>query len=185
MSMILTLNSSGLPLHWATWQEAVVYKAKGLVLWESGEQEFTRFGGTSRMTGEKSSVTYSTIIAVKGNHFPKRTTPVLNNTNLFGRDRNICAYCGKEYGNSKLTRDHVIPTSKGGVNEWMNVVTACKGCNNFKADSLLEDLQMELLYVPYVPSREEALILKNRNILADQMDFLQQMLPKHSRLLLS
>lgn len=183
MSMILTLNQSGQPLHWATWQEAVVYKAKDLILWESGATTETRFGGTSRMTGLQSSVSYSTIIAVKGNHFPKRTVPVLNNTNLFGRDRNICAYCGRHYQPHKLTRDHIIPTSKGGPNNWMNVITACKGCNNHKGDSFLSDLDMELLFIPYVPCREEALIMKNRNILADQMEFLKKMLPEHSRLL--
>jgi len=42
---------------------------------------------------------------------------------------------------------------------------------------------MKLLYVPYVPSHAERLILANRNILEDQMEFLQQMLPAHSRLL--
>ena len=39
----------------------------------------------------------------------------------------------------------------------------------------------ELLYVPYVPDKAEGLILQNRNILADQMSFLSDFLPKHSR----
>ena len=44
---------------------------------------------------------------------------------------------------------------------------------------------MELVYVPYVPDRNEALLLQNRNILARQMEFLNDYLPKHSRLRLS
>lgn len=185
MSSILTLNQQGQPLQWSTWQDAVTYKAKDLIIWEMGSTNFTRYGGTSRMTGLQSTVNYSTIIAVKGNHFPSREVPTLNNQSLFGRDLNTCAYCGKNHLASKLTRDHVIPRAKGGANNWMNCVTACKGCNNMKGDSLLENLRIDLLYVPYVPTREEALIMKNRNILGCQMEFLQKMLPKHSRLLIN
>lgn len=184
MSLVLTLNAHGVPTHWSTWQDAVVYKTKGVVAWEMGEQEFEKFGGNSRMTGERSSIKYSTIMAVRGDHYPKKISPVLNNRNLFGRDRHICAYCGKLHKEDKLTRDHIIPTSRGGGNTWTNCVTSCKSCNNYKNNFLLEEIGMELLYVPYIPSREEALILRNRNILADQMEFLQRMLPKHSRLLI-
>ena len=42
---------------------------------------------------------------------------------------------------------------------------------------------MGLLYAPYLPSLYEDMILKGRNILADQMDFLAANLPKNSRLL--
>ena len=37
----------------------------------------------------------------------------------------------------------------------------------------LTSSRMELLYAPYVPNKAEFLILSNRNILADQMDFLK------------
>jgi hypothetical protein len=42
---------------------------------------------------------------------------------------------------------------------------------------------MMMLYVPYVPSLYEGLILRNRRILADQMDFLVSLLPEDSRLI--
>jgi hypothetical protein len=41
---------------------------------------------------------------------------------------------------------------------------------------------MALLYAPYVPNKAEYLILCNRNILVDQMDFLARHLPRQSRL---
>jgi hypothetical protein len=41
---------------------------------------------------------------------------------------------------------------------------------------------MKLHYVPYVPNRYEAFILSNRKILADQMEFLLQGVPKDSRM---
>jgi hypothetical protein len=41
---------------------------------------------------------------------------------------------------------------------------------------------MPLLAVPYRPSWVEHLILSNRNILADQMEFLRSHLPKKAKL---
>lgn len=181
--LILTLNEQGTPVHWATWQDVVLYKAKDLVVWEIGDFDWTKFGGTNRITGETSSVKFSSIVAVRGQFHPKRVVPVMTNPNLFGRDLYTCAYCGRGFKNEMLTNDHIIPRSKGGTHTWMNCVTSCKRCNNYKDNHTLEQCGMELLYAPYVPSREEALILRNRNILGDQMQFLQAQLPAHSRLL--
>lgn len=181
MSLILTLDSGGTPHRWATWQDAVVYKTKGLVSWETGEVEFTFYGGENRITGKTSSITVPSIIAVKNKHHQKHKPPMLTNRNLFRRDLMMCAYCGKVHNEAKLTRDHIVPVSRGGKDIWMNVVTACWGCNNYKDDNLLSELNMELLYVPYVPSRIENLILQNRKILADQMEFLKAYIPADSR----
>jgi 5-methylcytosine-specific restriction endonuclease McrA len=81
----------------------------------------------------------------------------------------------------RLTRDHIVPTSRGGADSWLNVVAACEACNHKKDDRMLEECGMELLYVPYAPNRAEALILENRNVLACQMSYLKSFLPKHSR----
>jgi hypothetical protein len=64
----------------------------------------------------------------------------------------------------------------------MTVVTAGRGSNYNKSDRTPELSGMELLYLPYVPNRAEYLILTNRRILADQMDFLAQHVPAQSRL---
>jgi 5-methylcytosine-specific restriction endonuclease McrA len=64
----------------------------------------------------------------------------------------------------------------------MNVVTACSKCNQKKDDKTLLEAGLQLLYVPYVPTRAEYLILENRNILADQMDFLLSFVPDNSRI---
>lgn len=180
--LVLALNEHGVPHHWATWQDAVVYKAKDLVVWEMGEFDWTKYGGENRITGKTSSITFSSIIAVRGAHQPRREIPTLTNSNLFGRDLHICAYCGGEFNSSQLTNDHIVPRSRGGQHIWMNCVTSCKRCNNKKDCHTLDEINMKLLYAPYIPSREEALILKNRNILGDQMEFLVQSLPAHSRL---
>ena len=41
-----------------------------------------------------------------------------------------CAYCGK--WSEKLTIDHIVPQSKGGVDFTKNVVCACHDCNQSK-----------------------------------------------------
>jgi hypothetical protein len=64
----------------------------------------------------------------------------------------------------------------------MNVVTACRPCNQQKSGRTPEQARIQLMYAPYVPNKAEYLILSNRRILADQMDFLSRHVPSQSRL---
>ena len=95
----------------------------------------------------------------------------------------MCLYCGDYLYTCELTRDHVVPVSRGGADTWENVVTACRICNHRKADKLLEEIDMSLLAVPFVPNRAEGLILENRDILGDQMEFLEAHASKRAQLL--
>lgn len=187
--LILALDWKGIPNRWIHWQTACYYYAKDLVAWSLyDDKPITIYGGVSKFTGTQSKLHLSPIIAVKNqfkscqkdSHYPK---PRLTNKALFSRDRNLCAYCGKTYAESLLTRDHIIAISNGGKDNWTNCVTACVYCNNFKGSYSLDECGFQLLYVPYVPSRIEHLILCNKKILSDQMQFLQSSLPKESRLL--
>jgi 5-methylcytosine-specific restriction endonuclease McrA len=90
-------------------------------------------------------------------------------------------YCGVRFSRGELTRDHVLPISKRGRDEWENVVSACLACNLKKGNRTPQEANMPLLAVPYRPSWVEHLILSNRNILADQMEFLVSHLPRHRR----
>jgi len=49
--------------------------------------------------------------------------------NIFLRDDYTCQYCGKEYNEKHLSLDHVVPRSKGGKTNWLNIITSCKPCN--------------------------------------------------------
>jgi hypothetical protein len=182
--LILQLDIAGNPCRWMTYEDAAYYKAKDLIAWTYGSDEFTIYGGNNRITGQQSSMDLSTIIAVKGEIGDKGLfrTPTLTNRALFRRDQHMCAYCGNTFHQDALTRDHVHPTSKGGPDVWNNVVAACGTCNKIKDDRTPEEAGMKLLYVPYTPNRAEYLILMNRTILADQMDFLMSRVPANSRL---
>ena len=186
LPLILALDIAGNPMRWITYEEGAYYYAKELVAWSQGQLDYTIYGGHRQLDGLRSSLTLNTIIAVKGEmsaraHARSLSVPLSNRT-LFRRDRHVCGYCGKDFASSHLTRDHIIPTSQGGKNVWTNVVTSCSNCNKRKDNKTPEQAKMQLLYVPYAPNRNEYLILQNRNILADQMEFLLKGVPAHSRL---
>jgi hypothetical protein len=170
---ILKLDVAGKPLDWMNYERAAYYYGSDKVAWDLGDQ-YTLKGGTNAATLMRSTLDVKNIVAVKGEVAKHKHvgTPSLENKALFARDKNICAYCGNHFNNADLTRDHVHPQSKGGPNIWTNVVTACKRCNNLKGDLDIAKCRFKLLYVPYKPDFAEALILRNRRILADQMDYL-------------
>ena len=156
---------------------------RGAVAWTLGDPCLTIHGGMSRLTGEQSTLTLHPIVASTGHARPAAIdpAPALTNVALFARDRMLCLYCGNHFHRVELTRDHVMPVSKGGRDEWENVVTACWSCNVRKGGRTPQQANMPLLAVPYRPSWVEHLILSNRNILADQMEFLVNHLPKSRR----
>lgn len=86
----------------------------------------------------------------------------LTNEHLFLRDGHRCVYCGRhrrELGQrERLTRDHLLPRSKGGADTWLNVVTACSSCNHRKDDQLAEDLLQRPQSVPWVPARQDLVL---------------------------
>ena len=183
-SHILRLNIAGSPLEWLTWQEATTLYARNLVTWTMGETIRTVWGGLSRITGERSSIQLNSIIACDGElHHNHRKKPALNNRILFRRDQNLCMYCGKEFGDKELSCDHIVPTSRGGDNTWVNVVAACKRCNHFKMNRTPEEAGMQLLALPYEPNCAEYLALVNsKRIRSDQMEFLKTQFSKNCRL---
>ena len=184
---VLALDISGVPRQWISYDDAITYHAKDAVAWSMGDI-VAKYRGGIQNDGEMSYLETTSIIAVRGHGFNpyKHAQVALSNKTLFGRDRHVCAYCGGHFPNYHLlSRDHIMPKSRGGENTWMNVVTACKDCNAKKGSKTLKEAGLELLYAPYEPNHFENMILQNRNILADQMDYLIQGVPKHSRILLS
>jgi HNH endonuclease len=181
---VLKLSAQGLPQSWISLEQAVIHYASDEVRWEVGAQVAVFRGGHNAVTGQQSQIAINSIIGTKGvpriNPFTQR--PGLTNSKLFARDRNVCAYCGGHFHEEELTREHIIPFAQKGVDTWMNVVTACRPCNHRKSSRTPEQAGMPLLYAPYVPSLWEDFILRNRRILADQMEFLMAHLPRSSRL---
>jgi HNH endonuclease len=83
---------------------------------------------------------------------------------------------------SQLSRDHIRPLSQCGRDTWMNVVTACRRCNNLKASKTPEQAGLQLIAVPFKPTYAEYIYLKGRRVLADQMEYLLAHFPRTSPL---
>jgi 5-methylcytosine-specific restriction endonuclease McrA len=181
--LILSLDNSGRPIDWLHWQEVVNLYVRDQIAWTASETTIRVHGGTCQRTGEQSFLDLNAIIAVRGATAKnnKDITPPLTNRALFERDRHTCLYCGDTFKTSLLTRDHVKPRALGGKDNWKNVVTACKACNVKKGCRNPNEARMPLLALPYAPNKAEAMILANRRILADQMDFLRAHVPHDRR----
>jgi 5-methylcytosine-specific restriction endonuclease McrA len=184
--LVLALDVAGRPGRWIDYKLSAYYYSKDMVAWEMAPVTYELHGGKNAKTGMQSTLTIDTIIAIKGRISKKNSkhthVPPLSNKALFRRDLNICAYCGEKFRTSNLQREHVIPKAQGGRDIWTNVVAACGNCNKMKNNRTPEQAGMELLFVPYAPNHHEWLILENRRILIDQMQYLLKGVPDESRL---
>jgi hypothetical protein len=182
---VLRTDVAGMPLEWIGYQDAVRLITLDQVSYSLGRPLYTIHGGINAISGLQSVIEVNAIIASYGHHphthlFSESYTPPLSNKALFRRDQSLCLYCGEQFPNFKLSRDHVKPLSQGGEDAWANVVTACKRCNNHKAGRTPEQACMELLAIPFIPTHAEYVYLQGRGILADQMQFLLAHFPRNS-----
>ena len=111
-------------------QHAWVYPPEpALRLIIDGKAEIVEADGVEPVRSERMRLPRPAIIRlVRFVHVPRRFRRQVTNTFLFARDGYTCQYCSRPGSVLKprecLTRDHVIPQSRGGTNLWNNVVTA-------------------------------------------------------------
>lgn len=146
----LALNASYEPLTLVPTRRAV-----RLVL--DRKAEILEVDGRRRFRSETKEVPAPSVIRlVRYVHVPRRFRRQVTNTFLFARDDYCCMYCGRHRsrlrGRQFLTRDHVLPLSRGGENTWENVVTSCSACNNRKGNRLPEEAGLTLRTEPREPN---------------------------------
>jgi hypothetical protein len=95
-------------------------------------------------------------------HMYRPARPTLEN--LILRDGG-CQYCGKSESELRrarirLTRDHIIPRSRGGSDSFRNLVAACQRCNGQKGARTPEEAGMTLLSKPRTPTEWELVLLR-------------------------
>ena len=71
---------------------------------------------------------------------------------VFFRDSHQCQYCTDFFSKGRLTLDHVIPKSRGGLKSWENLSTCCVPCNQRKGDKTPSEASMELIREPCEPN---------------------------------
>ena len=138
---VLVLNSSYEPLNITSWRRAIV-----LLLKEKAQVLSNR---VIRLLNYV-KLPVSRIVS----HKPSKSM-------IYKRDDNKCQYCGST---RHLTIDHVIPKSKGGSEDWDNLVVACSQCNTKKGDKLLEHTNMKLIRQPRAPYNTMQIKLDKCNI---------------------
>jgi len=176
-SLVLALDRAGNPSAWLNTEMAVHLIATDRVLAPLGQHARIIYGGTNAVSGRRSSIEISSILLtnarVQQRRWQQDYAPPLTNRALFARDGHLCLYCGQPFSARALTRDHIVPVSRGGGNTWSNVASACKGCNHRKNNRTPAEWGVELIAVPYAPCYAEHLILNGKTILVDQMEFLR------------
>ena len=185
--LILKLDIAGNPISWINYEEAIRLYAIDRVITSLGTESFVFRGGINARTQRRSIMTIGSILLTHGRVRPQNLReyiPHLTNKALFRRDGQLCLYCGDKFSGAQLTRDHVLPLSRGGKDNWENVVTACYRCNNQKGSKTPEEWGgKKLIAIPYVPNTAEYLYLQNRRIIADQQAFLVARFRKNSQLM--
>lgn len=156
MSTVLVLNYDYTPLN-------VTSIRRGFVLVDKGKAEIVKSDDSPIITGYKKFVRPVIIRLLKYiKHFTR--TLRANRNRIYKRDNHQCVYCGSS---KNLTLDHVIPKSRGGKNDWHNLVTSCFKCNLKKADKTPEEARMTMRQKPYAPS----LFVENFNMTKLWEDF--------------
>jgi 5-methylcytosine-specific restriction endonuclease McrA len=145
----LALNASFEPL-------TMVPVRRALRLVIEGKAEIVEADGGDVVRSERLTLPKPAIIRlVKFVHVPRRFRRQVTNTFLFARDGYRCQYCHRGQSDLRhrecLTRDHLVPLSRGGDNDWTNVVTACSSCNTRKGNHLPQECGMHPVVPPHEP----------------------------------
>ena len=71
--------------------------------------------------------------------------------NIKRRDGNRCQYTNVVLTNKTFSLDHVVPRSKGGKDNWTNLVSCHKDVNSRKGDKFNHEVGLRLLKKPTAP----------------------------------
>jgi len=145
----LTLNASFEPI-------TMVPVRRALRLVIDGKAEIVEADGGRLVRSAHLSLPHPAVIRlVRFVRVPRKFRRQVTNTFLFARDGYACQFCGRserELGFREcLTRDHIVPLSRGGTNDWTNVVTACSTCNTRKGNRLPQECGFRIRTVPAEP----------------------------------
>jgi 5-methylcytosine-specific restriction endonuclease McrA len=144
MADVLLLNANAqpinyLPLSTVDWKDAILYmyhqKCSVLEWYDDW------------LVRSPSWETKVPAVIMLKDYVKQKTQVRFSKFNVFLRDEYTCLYCDKDVNRNSATLDHVIPLSKGGKTDWLNIVTSCGHCNSTKGNNT----NMKPKYKPYRP----------------------------------
>ncbi len=144
---VLVLNSSFQPL-------GITSVRRAAVLVHEGRADVVETDGVV-LRSARAVLDAPSVIRVHRSTFVQRNRSLFSRRRVLARDGHRCGYCGHRAD----TIDHVLPASRGGRNEWGNVVAACRTCNSRKADRTPEEAGMVLQWRPHEPRGAQVLRL--------------------------
>jgi len=127
-----------------TWQKA-------LILWFQDKVEILEYHASYARTVSE-AFQLPSVLRLKTYIKPRVNAVRFCRENVYIRDAHTCQYCAKRYPLRELTLDHVVPASQNGEKSWTNVVTACRACNQRKANRTPTTANMPLLKEPKAPA---------------------------------
>ena len=177
MNHVLVLNKHFVPLTVTSWKRAIklLYLDHADVVDEEYRTySFKDWIELSQFIKEhpygfihtcKLKIAIPEVIALKYYDKIRFEEPRLTRKNIYEHYGYKCCYCGKKFSIDKLNIDHVVPRSRGGKTEWLNVVTSCIECNLKKGNKLPQEAGMNLVIPPSKPQRRIKLaMVLNSNI---------------------
>jgi 5-methylcytosine-specific restriction endonuclease McrA len=98
---------------------------------------------------------------------PKKR-PKLCSKAIRERDGNRCQYTGKLLRPDEGSLDHILPRSRGGKDEWRNLVWSDKAVNARKGNRLPQEAGLKLLRPPVAPKAlPVSALIRNPHAIAD------------------
>jgi 5-methylcytosine-specific restriction endonuclease McrA len=114
------------------------------------------------------------IVALNFAKVPKKR-PKLCAKSIRDRDGNRCQYTGKLLRPGEGSLDHVLPRSRGGQDEWGNLVWSDKTVNAKKGNRLPHEAGLKLLTVPRTPKElPVTALIRNPQNIADWKLFVKE-----------
>lgn len=148
---VLLLNADYTPFKIVDWQTAISYTYVRNNVTPLDFYDFELTDGKGRK--------YPIPAVIVKNRYVQRIKNPLKWTRkkVLSRDKYTCVYCGDK---RKITIDHLLPKSRGGLNTFSNTVACCRYCNYYKANRTPEEAGLRLLTTPKIPTVFETLIGK-------------------------
>ncbi len=143
---VLVLNASYEPLTFVSWQRAIalLVTGRGELLEQDGDRVVRSSGGLE--------LPWPAVVRLVSMVRTRRGTSVpLTRQYLVARDGKVCQVTGCDRRGDTI--DHLVPRSRGGEHDWLNVVLMCGRHNSQKGDRTIDELGWSLKGTPTVPTR--------------------------------